>query len=217
MEVNMTGSVKIIPAILTEDPQTLETMLKQAETFTDYIQLDIMDGKFVPSRSITWDKMAAVKTRLNWEVHLMVEQPEKQLEHFRTAGAQKAIFHFEATAAPLTVISAARDRGLKVGLAVNPETPVSKIKSLTDKVDSVLFLAVHPGFYGAKFIPETLDKVRELRQARPDLIISIDGGIKENNIVPAAKSGVNEICVGSAIFLQPDLGEAYRKLVRLVN
>jgi ribulose-phosphate 3-epimerase len=185
----MTSPIKIVPAILTEDPKALENMLKQAETFTEYIQLDIMDGKFVPSRSITWDKMAAIKTTLNWEVHLMVEQPEKQLEHFRRAGAQKAIFHFEATAAPLTVISAARDLGLQVGLAVNPETSVSKIKPLTGQVDSVLFLSVHPGFYGAKFIPETLDKVAELRQARSDLIISIDGGIKENNIVLAAKSG----------------------------
>jgi ribulose-phosphate 3-epimerase len=213
----MTSPIKIVPAVLTDDPRALEAMLKQAEKFTDYIQLDIMDGKFVPSRSITWDKMASIKTRLSWEVHLMVEEPEKQLEYFRKAGAKKAIFHFEATAAPLTVISAARYRGLKVGLAVNPETPVSKIKSLTDKVDSVLFLSVHPGFYGAKFIPETLDKVAELRQVSPDIIISIDGGIKENNIVPVAKSGVNEICVGSAIFLQPDMGEAYRKLATLAN
>jgi ribulose-phosphate 3-epimerase len=87
------------------------------------------------------------------------------------------------------VISTARDLGLKVGLAVNPETPVSKIKSLTDKVDSVLFLSVHPGFYGAKFIPETLDKIMELRQARPNLVISIDGGIKKI-ISYRCKSGV---------------------------
>jgi ribulose-phosphate 3-epimerase len=192
-------------------------MLEQSEKFTDYIQLDIMDGKFVPSRSITWDQMAAIKTRLKWEVHLMVEQPEKQLENFGKAGAKKAIFHFEATPAPRTVISAARKLGLQVGLAVNPETPISKIKPLTAEVDSVLFLSVHPGFYGAQFIPETLDKIAALRQARPDLIISIDGGIKEKNITQVSQSGVNEICVGSAIFLQPDLGEAYRTLVDMVN
>jgi ribulose-phosphate 3-epimerase len=90
----MTSPIKIIPAILTDDPKALETMLKQAETFTDYIQVDIMDGKFVPSRSITWDKIAAVKTRLNWEVHLMVEQPEKQLEYFRKAGAAESYLPF---------------------------------------------------------------------------------------------------------------------------
>ena len=117
------------------------------------------------------------------------------------------------TSAPLKVISAARRLGLSVGLAVNPETPVSAIKPFLNKIDGVLFLSVHPGFYGAKFIPEVLDKIRTLRHQQPDINIGIDGGIKESNIASIAASGVNDICVGSAIFLQPDPAAGYRELL----
>jgi ribulose-phosphate 3-epimerase len=191
--------------------------MRQAETFTDYVQIDIMDGKFVPSHSITWEQMAGVKTRLKWEAHLMVEYPEKELEHFKLAGAQKAIFHYESVDSPNQVISQARGLGIEIGLAVNPETPVSRIKHLTGDVDSVLFLSVNPGFYGAKFIPEVLDKIKELRRASPNLEIGIDGGIKGGNIAQIAASGVNVICVGSAVFMQPQPGDAYRNLVKVAN
>jgi ribulose-phosphate 3-epimerase len=213
----MANTVKIIPAILTDDARTLEKMIRQAEKFTDYVQIDIMDGKFVPSRSVTWEQIAPLKARLAWEVHLMVERPETQLENFLEAGAKKAIFHFEAVSSPAQVISTARKLGLQVGLAINPETPVGRIKQFAGELDSVLFLSVHPGFYGAEFIPETLDGIAELHLARPELVAAIDGGIKESNISQVAKSGVNEICVGSAIFLQPDPAEAYRKLIEIVN
>ena len=213
----MNQAIRVVPAILTDDPQSLKTMLQQAESFTDYVQIDVMDGKFVPSRSITWEQIAGIPTRTRWEVHLMVEQPETQLENYQRAGAARAIFHYEATSEPGRVIAAARKLGLEVGVAVNPETAVADILPLTGEVDTVLFLAVHPGFYGAKFIPEVLDKIAGLREARPDLSIGIDGGIKENNIAQIAQSGVNDIFVGSAIFLQPDPGASYRKLVSLVS
>jgi ribulose-phosphate 3-epimerase len=213
----MSKTIRIIPAILTDDPQVLKDMLQQSSTFTDYVQVDIMDGKFVPSRSITWQQISGISININWEAHLMVENPEEVLEHFKEAGASKAIFHYEATPNPSQVISKARKMGLKVGIAVNPETQVERILPLTGELDSVLFLAVHPGFYGAKFIPEVLDKITELRKARPNLQIGIDGGIKESNVVQIAKSGVDEICVGSAIFMQPKPGESYRKLETLVK
>jgi ribulose-phosphate 3-epimerase len=213
----MSRLVRVVPAILTADPQALKVMLQQAESFTDYVQIDIMDGKFVPSHSISWKDIAGIKANIDWEVHLMVEQPEKQLEGFKQAGARKAVFHYEATTAPTRVIAAVRKLGLAVGLAINPETVIANILSLTGEVDSILFLSVHPGFYGAKFLPEVLDKVRELRQARPGLKIAIDGGIKESNISQAARSGADEICVGSAIFMQPDPGARYRELMALAQ
>jgi ribulose-phosphate 3-epimerase len=104
-----------------------------------------------------------------------------------------------------------------VGLAVNPETPVSAVLPLVKEVDSVLFLAVHPGYYGAKFLPEVLGKIVELRQARPDMEIGIDGGIKEGNIKLIAGSGVNDIYVGSAIFLDSHPDAAFRRLEALAN
>jgi ribulose-phosphate 3-epimerase len=212
----MPDSIRIIPAVLTDDAETLRKLLRQAEEYTDYVQIDIMDGKFVPSHSITWQQIAEVRTNLRWEAHLMVEQPEHQFKDYQKAGARKVIFHYEAAPAPEKAITAARKLNLEVGLAINPETDISTILSLTDKVDSVLFLSVHPGFYGAKFLPEVLDKVVELRRLRPGLKIGIDGGIKENNIVQVARIGVNEICVGSAILMQPDPGQAYRKLRSMV-
>jgi ribulose-phosphate 3-epimerase len=213
----MARNIRIIPAILTNDPQILKAMLEQTRTFTDYVQIDIMDGRFVPSRSVTWQQLSGIAVNINWEAHLMVEQPEEQLEHFKEVGAGKVIFHFEAAPDPLKVISTARKLGLKIGLALNPETPVERILSITGQLDSVLFMAVHPGFYGAKFIPEVLDKIAELRKNRPNLKIGVDGGIKEGNIAQIAKSGVDEICVGSAIFLQPQPGESYRKLLEQAN
>jgi ribulose-phosphate 3-epimerase len=213
----MPARIRVIPAILTDDPRKLAAMVRQAENYAGYVQLDIMDGRFVPSRSITCQQAAAVSFAIPWEVHLMVEKPEQQLECFKQAGARKTIFHYEATDSAGEVIAQARRLGLEVGLAVNPETPVSAVLPLTKEVDSVLFLAVHPGFYGARFLPEVLDKIAELRRARPDLRIGIDGGVKENNIKRVAGSGVNDIYVGSAIFLDSQPADAFRRLKALTN
>jgi len=208
---------QVIPAILTDDPKALETMVRQAEAFTTYVQFDIMDGQFVPSRSITWKHLASLPMKLSWEVHLMVKRPEDYVEGFWQAGAKKIVFHYEAISSPRKVISMVRSLGLEVGLAVNPETPVSDILTLAGEVDSVLFLSVYPGFYGAKFIPEVLDKVMEFRSAYPGVEIGIDGGVKEGNITQIAQAGVDVIYVGSAIFLQPQPGESFHRLLALAQ
>ena len=208
---------QVIPAILTDDPQALEVMVRQAETFADWIQFDIMDGRFVPSKSITHENIKEISTILGWEAHLMVNEPERYLTDFRKAGAQKVAFHYEATQQPLEVISQARDLELKVGLAINPDTPISDILSLVNELDSVLFLSVHPGFYGKEFIPEVLQKITEFRTTFPYIETGIDGGIKESNIARVAQCGVDCIYVGSAIFLQENPGESYRRLVKLAR
>lgn len=208
---------KIVPAILTDDSIALETMVRQAEGFTNYVQFDIMDGQFVPSCSITDKHLAVLPMRLSWEAHLMVERPEDYLGSFREAGAKKVIFHYEATVAPGEVISRARNLGLEVGLAVNPETTVVAILSLVRQVDSVLLLAVHPGFYGSKFIPEVLDKVGQLRAAEPAVEIGVDGGVKEGNVAQIAGLGVDILYVGSAIFMQPEPGGSFRRLQLLAQ
>jgi len=208
---------KVVPAILTEDPKTLEIMVREAESFASYIQFDIMDGQFVPSRSITYQDLMAIPIKSNWEAHLMVECPEDYLDNFSKAGAKKVVFHYEATSSPQSVVSRARGLGLEVGLAINPETGVPAFLPLVDEVDSVLFLTVHPGFYGSEFLPEVLDKVAELRQSRPAIEIGADGGIKESNIVQIARSGVDVFCVGSAIFSQPKPAAEYYNLVALIK
>jgi ribulose-phosphate 3-epimerase len=209
--------IRIVPAILTDDPAALEKMVRLTETFTDSAQFDIMDGKFVPSRSISFKQIAALKTKLSWEAHLMALHPEDHLEDFHRAGAKKIVFHFEATPTPRIVIRIIKKLGMRVGLAINPETPIDNFSNLVKQLDSVLFLSVNPGFYGAKFIPEVLEKITAFRKTNPDIEIGIDGGIKENNIVQIAKTGVNVIYIGSAVFLQPDPTASYRKLKTLAE
>ncbi|GAI48518.1 unnamed protein product, partial [marine sediment metagenome] len=176
----------------------LKNMVRQAETFTTYAQIDIMDGQFVPSRSITWQHLAPLSIKFAWEAHLMVLHPEDYLEGFRQAGAQKIFFHYEATPSPQEVISRARNLGLGVGLAINPETPVPAILHLASELDSLLLLSVNPGFYGSKLIPEVMDKVAELHHACPDLEIGIDGGINERNIAEVAQSGIDVVYGGNS-------------------
>ena len=213
----MGKNTRLVPAVLVDNPKALENMVHQVETFTDFVQFDIMDGKFVPSQSITWEHLARLPMKLDWEVHLMVLQPEDCLKNFKAAGAQKIIFHHEATTSPHEVISQVRELGVKVGLAVNPETPVAAILPAVSEVDSVLFMSVHPGFYGSTFIPEVLNKIAELRNIQPDIEIGIDGGIKETNIAEVSRSGVDYICVGSAIFRQPHPAESFYYLKSLVQ
>ena len=213
----MSGLKKVVPSILTEDPKKLETMVREAESFTSYVQFDIMDGQFVSSRSITYQDLMAIPIKFNWEAHLMVECPEDHLDNFRETGAKKVVFHYESKSSPQSVISRARGLGLEVGLAINPETGVPAFLPLVDEVDSVLFLTVHPGLYGSEFIPAVLDKVVELRQSRPSIEIGADGGIKESNIVQIARSGVDVFYVGSAILLQPKPAEKYYNLAALIE
>lgn len=213
----MSRTVRTVPAILTDDTATLEKLVCQAETFTDCVQFDLMDGHFVPSRSVSCEDIAALKTKLNWEAHLMVLQPEDCLEDFKQAGAKKIVFHFEAVASPERMVQLIKNSGMKVGLAVNPETSIASFKHLVPEIDSVLFMAVHPGFYGAKFLPETLEKIKEFRRTYFKTEVGIDGGVKESNIADIVRSGVDVVYIGSAIFLQPDPAAAYRHLTALVH
>ena len=208
---------RVIPAILTDDPHALESMVRQTATFTDYAQIDIMDGLFLPSHSVTYEHLDKLKLHFKWEAHLMVQNPENYLEGFKKAGAMRIIFHYEATPSPEEIISRARNLNTEVGIAINPETPVSAFLHLVPKVDTVLFLTVNPGFYGSKFIPEVLNKIDLVRSTMREIEIGVDGGIKENNILDAALAGADIIYVESAIFMQPDPAESYKRLVSVIS
>jgi ribulose-phosphate 3-epimerase len=176
-----------------------------------------MDGQFVPSHSVSCAQIAALKTTLKWEAHLMVRRPEDCLKDFKRAGAKKIVFHYEAAPSPEKVIRSIRKLNMQVGLAVNPETAIAAFAPLVKLVDSVLFLSVNPGFYNAKFIPEVLDKIIAFHKVYPNMETGIDGGVKESNIAQITRTGVDVICVGSAIFLQPDPAASYRRLTALAT
>jgi Pentose-5-phosphate-3-epimerase len=209
--------VKIVPAVLTDDPAAFEYMLNQLESFAPSAQIDIMDGQFVPSLSIPPEVLGRYKPRFASEIHLMTLNPEEYLTYCKQHGAFRVIFHFEATTRPEYVISRIKELGFQAGLAVNPETPVSDFAYLVPQLDMVLFMSVIPGFYGAPFIPEVLLKVKEFKHRFPETEIGLDGGAKEGNIPEIVAAGVNDICVGSAIFRQTDPKSSYLYLDKLAK
>jgi ribulose-phosphate 3-epimerase len=215
----MTIKNRVVPAVLTENPGALTSMVREAEQFSEWIQIDVMDGLFVPSRSVGAVDVANTEIRIGWEGHLMVKYPEKYLEDFKRAGAKRVIVHYEAVRRnPAEFIERTIRIGIKAGLALNPETEIGVLDdNLINQLDIVLFMAVHPGFYGARFIPESLSKIAEYKHRYPGAITGVDGGIKESNIEQVAQTGVNEICVGSAIFGQQNKGLAYSNLLGLAE
>ncbi len=213
----MVRRIRIVPAILTDDTAALRRMVQSVKSVVEWAQVDIMDGEFVPSKSIGWQAVKAAKLPFDWEVHLMVKEPETFFSGFKAARARRVVFHFEATSDPRTVITAARKLGLDVGMAINPGTMVEEVAEYLPLLDSILLLSVQPGFYGAKFIPEVMDKVGEIRALAPELSIGIDGGIKDANILEVAASGVDDICVGSGIFMGADPAACYRHLQAIVD
>jgi ribulose-phosphate 3-epimerase len=209
--------IAVVPAVLTDNPQSLKDMLESAETFTDFVQIDIMDGLFVPSKSITAADISSVRIGINWEAHLMVNNPECYIQDFVSAGARQIIFHYEATKSHEKIIDMIHGAGLKAGVAINPDTGISVLAPFINKLDSVLFMSVIPGYYGSKFIPEVLDKIIDFRKKYPNVHTGIDGGIKENNIATVSETGVNSICVGSAVFCQDSPAQSFKRLEALCN
>ncbi|MDO8579210.1 MAG: ribulose-phosphate 3-epimerase [Dehalococcoidales bacterium] len=208
---------RIVPAILTSDAKALRTMVSQVQEFAPYVQFDFMDGHFVPSVSVSDKDLAGIPIKFKWEAHLMVVNPAASFAAFKNLGARRVTFHIEATDSPDDVIRQARQLGLEVGLAANPDTPVSSLLPFVGKVDTFLFMTVFPGFYGAKFQAQVLKKIAEFRREYPTFHIGVDGGIKRENVALLARAGVNDICVGSAIFLQSSPAECFYSLQSLAE
>lgn len=192
-------------------------MVRQVEDFASYVQFDFMDGHFVPSRTVNDEDLASIPIKFKWEAHLMVENPAESFASFKRLGASKVIFHYEATPSPEEVIRQARELSLAVGVALNPDTPISSVLPLVNKLDSILFMTVVPGFYGSKFQPQVMEKIAEFRGKDSTFDIGVDGGINATNVAMVASAGVNDICVGSAIFLQPSPAESYHRLHSLAE
>lgn len=207
----------IVPALLTHTREEFKGMLSLCSEFTDFVQVDIMDGFFVSSRSITPQDIHSVATTLKTEAHLMVNKPLEYLEVFKNFGAHKIIFHFEIDQDHRAIIHAIKDAGLEAGLAVNPHTQIADFNHLVDEVDSILFMSVVPGFYGAPFIPEVLDKIVRFKKAYPVVPIGIDGGVKLDNVARIKETGVDYLCVGSAILKAHDPVDAYKKFIEACN
>ncbi|MBN1368915.1 MAG: ribulose-phosphate 3-epimerase [Dehalococcoidaceae bacterium] len=213
----MRSETLIVPAVLTDEPAKLASMVESSRQFTDWVQIDLMDGQFVSSVSVTPGDIEMLCPEIGWEAHIMAMHPEQMFEQINRAGAKRVIFHHEATTRHADVIRKAREFNLRVGVALNPETPVEAMKEYAPGIDCVLLMTVNPGYYGAPFIPGVLDKISRIRKRFPGVDIGIDGGIKPGNITLVARHGVDFICVGSAIFLSPEPARSYLELYQQVN
>lgn len=200
-------SYKIAPSILSADYANFESELKKLEaTGAEYAHIDIMDGHFVPNISFGAGVVASMRphSRLVFDCHLMVSNPEHHIEDFARAGADIISIHAEATPHIHGALQKIRAAGVKASVVINPGTPVEAVKNVLNLVDQVLVMTVNPGFGGQAFLPETMDKVRELVVLREvnqlDFDIEVDGGIDDETIRISKEAGANVFVAGSYVF-----------------
>ena len=206
--------MKIVPAILAATKDEFFFLLRQAESFTDYVQIDLMDGFFVPTRSFPEEKINSVETSLSFELHLMVKHPAAFMSRIHNQHIKKVIFHFESSVKHLDFITHLEKLGIAPGLALNPDTTFSQFRELGEHVDTLLFLTVTPGKYGSPFRPEVIDKIAESRKTFPEKTIAVDGGVSLDNLKSFLDIGVDYVCVGSRIFLNDNPGKSYNTFIK---
>jgi ribulose-phosphate 3-epimerase len=199
----MTDKIFIAPSILASDFSKLGEEVRMMELAgADYIHIDVMDGNFVPNITVGIPVVKSLRkcTTLPLDVHLMIQHPEHYIEAFSEAGADVITVHAEACVHLHKIIEQIKKNGKKTGVSLNPATSLEVLRYVLDSLDMVLLMSVNPGFGGQEFIPETLIKIRDLRNMNRRIDIEVDGGITDITIQDCIKAGANIFVAGSFAF-----------------
>jgi len=199
----------IIPSIIAKSQEELDERISKVKDYASLIQLDVMDGEFVQNTSLDFD--FNLPQGIKFEAHLMVSDPAAWLAK-NIDKVDTVLVHAESCVDPASSLRLAKEKGKKVGIALDPKTGLERLEPFLDTIDQALILTVKPGFYGSRFVPEALDKVRELRRTRPGLDIEVDGGIDPTTIIEAAHAGANMFVSGSFIIKAKDPKKAFEEL-----
>jgi ribulose-phosphate 3-epimerase len=209
--------MKIAPSILSADFAALGEAIARVESAgADLLHVDVMDGHFVPNLTIGPPVIESIRkrTRLPLDVHLMIEEPERWVETYVSAGADYVTVHAEASTHLQRALSSIREAGARSGVALNPSTPPDVLQYVLEDLDLVLVMSVNPGFGGQSFIPTAYEKIRRLREmiGNRDVLVSVDGGVKIDNAARLAQAGAQVLVAGSSVFGTPDPGAAVAAL-----
>jgi ribulose-phosphate 3-epimerase len=198
---------RICPSILNADRANLGEEISKIASVSDLLHLDVMDNVFVPNQTFSFEEAKAIisSSPIPVDSHLMIADPDLSAPLYAEAGSASVTFHIEAAKSPMNVIRDIRSNGSRVGLAIKPGTPFSRIENLMSEIDMLLVMTVEPGFGGQKFMSEMMSKVQAARgwidsHSKSDLWLQVDGGISLSTIEEATLSGADTFVAGSAVF-----------------
>ena len=211
--------IKVSPSVLSADFSRLgQEVLDIEKAGADMVHLDVMDGAFVTNLSFGMPIIQSLRkcSDITFDVHLMIDKPERYVERFISAGADIVTFHLEATDKADEILNTIKEKGKLAAISVKPKTPIEAVYPYLDKCDMVLVMTVEPGYGGQALIPETLDKVRTLKEyvknKNINIDIQVDGGITVDNAKDAVEAGANILVAGSAVFGAADRRLAIEKM-----